>query len=147
MLDKDALLAEWVAMAAARKMDPDVVFLARQAKDGSPVYIAKCANGVHESVDSPEQALFLLVDSFRTRVEDLPETHARVQAWGGSYAADVQVARDAVAEIAWKVAKENPALSGEERDALVLAALDTEEQAQAEAALVVVQPVTERIIF
>ncbi len=127
--DTDALFAELEAMQAKYKMATGHEFSVRQApRTGFPVYICKTANGHHESAESYEHALFLLVDSFRTRIEDTEAVHLRIQAWDG---VAIKTCRKIADSIAKEVLAANPGMPGEERDALVLAALDDEESNRA----------------
>lgn len=122
-----ALGAELIELQTARKMSPRFM-ITEVTLHGRTIWTAVCANGIHQSRQSAEHALFLLVDSFRTRIEDKPETHARVQAWGGSYAADVKTARRHCAAVAQRIREQNPNMPGEQRDALVLAQLGADER-------------------
>jgi hypothetical protein len=115
-----ALAAEWAALRNTR-------FKFGQTHDrrGRKLYTCSSKYGHHESYQSHEHALFLLVDSHRARIEDKPETHQRILAWAGH--ADVKQARATARAIAKRIREENPNMPGEQRDALVLAALDRAE--------------------
>lgn len=89
---------------------------------GRTVYTVHFSHAYHESLESYEDALEQMVEAWRTRVEDLPETHARIQAIR-DYAKPREAAREVLA-IAQKVRNENPTATGEERDALVLAEIE-----------------------
>jgi hypothetical protein len=98
-----ALAAEWQALRGSR------FALRRKAdKQGRIVHVCESTHGYHESRQSAEHALFLLVDSHRVREEDRTSRVPR---------------RDAQ-RIAKAIREANPAASGEERDALFLAKLD-----------------------
>ena len=101
--------------------------LGTKVRRGVTIYTAESPNGYHESKQSHEHALFLLVDSFRVRVEDTPEVHARILSKSGG---DIKSARALAAHIARTVREAHPKVSGEERDALVLAALQEREDRQ-----------------
>lgn len=130
MHDRDALMAELEEIQARHKMQSGGEFLTREARDGSTIYAVKTANGYHESAESYDHALFLLVDSFRTRIEDTQEFRDRLALAGVSGGV-----RKALA-IGSRVKLENPDMTGEERDALTTAILERHEsdKAAAEAA-------------
>lgn len=132
-LDYDTLASELADIQKRYRMQEGLEFGFRETRGGAVVYVARSPNGYHESTESHAHALWLLVDSFRTRIEDTPEVHARLQALSG----DIQAARIEAMRIAAAVRKENPDATGPERDTLVLVALDRREQgaaaAQAEA--------------
>lgn len=106
---------ELLAIQEARGMNPRFQ-LDTEERYGKPLYVAHCANGRHESRQSLEHALFLMVDSFRTRAEDRPETHARLMEVHGC---DVKAARKLAAEMAENTRARFPAVSGEMRDAFL----------------------------
>jgi hypothetical protein len=127
--DVVALLSELGRMQSDRKMGGGVwlgVNPTKTTKDGGAVYAAVCPNGYHESTESEAHALFLLVDSFRTRAEDLPETHARIQSWGGSFR-DIDVARLTARRIAKQVRSEHPRVDGHTLDNMFNAELSKRE--------------------
>jgi hypothetical protein len=74
-----ALVSEWMALRGSRPTLSE-----RIDKQHRKVYVVDCEHGHHESLKSHEHALFLLVDSHRVRIEDLPETRARLVALGFS---------------------------------------------------------------
>ncbi len=113
------LATELATVQTDRKMCPRFTVETTIVR-GRTIHTASCANGVHQSLQSPEHAVFLMVDSFRTREEDKPEIHERIKAHGG----DIKNARRVAAQIAKTVRERSPGLSGEEYDALVLKALD-----------------------
>jgi hypothetical protein len=86
----EALRAEWSQMTTARRMTPGLVFDSRRHRDQRPIYIVRCDNGYHESLLGYEDALERLVDSHRTKAEDLEETHARYAAATGMSLADAR---------------------------------------------------------
>jgi hypothetical protein len=119
--DVASLLAELGQMQADRRMGGGVWIGTnphRKTKEGGPVFVAMCPNGYHESAESEAHALSLLVDSFRTRAEDRPEIHERIQAWGGSYA-DIRFARETAQRIAKKVRHDHPAADGASLDVML----------------------------
>jgi hypothetical protein len=120
------LARELAAKQTAGAMKPRFT-LSTETRRGSTVYIAQSANGYHESRQSPEHALFLLVDSHRTRIEDTPAFHARILAKSGG---DIKSARAVAMDLARSVRAANPNMPGAARDALVLAALQMREDAQ-----------------
>lgn len=61
-----ALRTEWVYIASTRKMPLDYMFDARRDNKGRPVFILRAQNGYHESLESYEDALRLLVESHRS---------------------------------------------------------------------------------
>lgn len=128
-----ALAQEWSTLKPSR-----FTLSERKDKKGRAVYVCECEHGYHESLQSYEHALFRLVDSHRVREEDKPETRARIQQWGGDYVDPKRALLNAQA-IAKQIREENPALSGEERDAMYVAKLDAIEQ-QAAADAKVVEP-------
>lgn len=75
-----ALADELFEMQSARKMAHGFVPSIRAGKDGRPIFVIRCANGHHESDESHEHALELLLDSHRTRIEDLESTHETARA-------------------------------------------------------------------
>lgn len=109
-----ALGAELAEIQAARGMNPRFQ-VDTEERYGRPLYVAHCANGRHESRQSPEHAMFLLVDSFRTRAEDRPETHERLMQMHGC---TVKEARRLAAEIAAELRAKHPGTPGETRDKL-----------------------------
>lgn len=125
--DLETLTLELIAMQTSRGMKRDHGFAMRKAKDGRDIFIVMCPNGYHESYESHAHAMHLLVDSFRTRVEDLPATHERIQAWGGAYA-DLKAARSYADSIAKGLVAKFPDMPGEERDALLLQSLADSER-------------------
>lgn len=125
MLDLKSLKQEWLALCAARKMDAYLEVQTREGKQGTIVRVCG-PHGCHESYDGVEAAMELLVDSFRTRVEDLETTHRAILKWRGG---DLKDARQFAAQCAAEVRGKNPGLPGEKRDALVLEALGAEEKA------------------
>lgn len=78
-----ALRTEWLLMCGQRLMPTEVMYDARRDSKGLPVFIVRAQNGYHESPESFEHALELLVDSHRTRPEDLFENHQRMMALTG----------------------------------------------------------------
>lgn len=126
--DRDALTAELGAMQDARKMERGGSFGERLARDGETViYTVTSPNGYHESAESHEHALFLLVDSHRTRVEDTPALHERILTKSGG---DIKGARSVAMRLAREVREANPDVSIEQHDALVLARLEQREADQ-----------------
>ncbi len=114
-------LAEIRETQSRLKMTPGLEFTSREARDGRPIYIVRCANGHHESYDSHAHALALLVDSHRTRAEDTPVVHERIMhGWGG----DVAHARKVAAHLSQLIRSANPNANGEERDAILIATID-----------------------
>lgn len=114
------------AIQAARGMNPrfQIDTLERY---GRPLYVAHCANGRHESRQSEEHAMFLLVDSFRTRIEDKPETHERIMEIHGM---DLKSARRYARELAQRVQEAHgKGVPGETRDKLFARELEDEEEA------------------
>lgn len=73
-----ALLKEWYEIAKARGLSTELLFDARRGKQGEPIFIVGSPNGYHESRSSFEHAVLLLVDSHRTRAEDLEEVYSRL---------------------------------------------------------------------
>ncbi len=79
----NVLRLEWLQMALERKMPTQVMYDAKRDTRGRPVFSVRSDNGYHESYVGFEDALFLLVDSHRTREEDLESTHQRYMALTG----------------------------------------------------------------
>jgi hypothetical protein len=115
---------ELLAIQEARGMNPRFQ-LDTEERYGKPIFIARCGNGRHESRQSPEHAMFLMVDSFRTRGEDRPETHARVM---GMHGCTIKDARRISAALAADLRVQQPGISGEARDMLFESALDEKER-------------------
>lgn len=117
-----ALAGELALLQEDRRMPTGIVFDARRHRDGRPIFIVRCDNGWHESFNGFEEALELLLEAHRTRVEDLETTHQRMlELWGGD---DMKTARRRCAELAARVRAANPDADGPQRDALVLAELE-----------------------
>jgi hypothetical protein len=112
-----ALAAELFAIQERLGLPNGFRPLAPFTRDGRKIFAIRFSNGYHESETSHEAALALLVDAWRTRVEDLATTHARIKG-------DRKAARKACAEIARTIRDANPRMPGEERDKLVLAAIE-----------------------
>lgn len=113
------------ALQAARGMNRRFM-LETEERYGRPLFVAHCANGRHESRQSPEHALFLLVDSFRTRAEDKAETHARIMQIHGM---DLKAARRFARELAKEIQDEHgKGVPGETRDKFLDRALDEQER-------------------
>lgn len=124
------LASKWFDLQTERKMPPGFSATIFRDRRGRLVYEVSCANGVHQSHESFEHALELLIDSHRPRVEDLEATHLRMQAWSGDV--DIKGARRLCDGLAKDVRALNPGLTGEEYDALFEEALSMREQMKAE---------------
>lgn len=118
-----ALAEEWAAHRHSR-----FTLSERRDRRGRTVYVCDCEHGHHESLQSYEHAIFLLVDSHRVRLEDRPETAARVAGLDG---VEVKAARVSVQRLAREIREANPMASGEERDGLLAAELAEMERARA----------------
>ncbi len=116
-----ALRDEWVALTTERGSDSGIMFDARRARDGRPVFIARAQSGYHESFQGYEHAMSLLVSAHRTRLEDRAETHERARE---SIGCDLQRARVFCAEIAKRVRESNPGISEAEQDVIILQEID-----------------------
>lgn len=88
---------------------------------GRRLYVCTAPIGHHESRQSYEHALFLLVDSHRIRLEDRPETARLVRFIEGG---DLKVSARRAQEMAKQIRKTNPGMPGERRDELLAAELD-----------------------
>lgn len=99
-----ALVVDWVAIAASRGMAPELDLGTRPARDGRIIYVVRCANGHHESYESHESAMRLLIDSHKTRAEDTEAVYARLIAVAG----DVFSARDMARDLGATVDKTLP---------------------------------------
>lgn len=151
-----ALRAEWSALASSRGMSDGLLFDARRGKQGQPIFIVISSNGYHESYESFEHAISLLVDSHRTRAEDREEVYSRLipilpnsdegrraiqrcrslvarrHASAGIELNDENVrdalalpmaAREVCSAMAKVVARDNPSVTSEERDRLLIEAI------------------------
>ena len=119
-----SLATEWRDIQEARHLPAGLSFDARRSRDGRPVFIVSCGNGYHESLRGYEHALELLVDSHRTRVEDLESTHRSVMAQRGEMT--IREARRVCLEAAQRVDKDHPHITGRDRDRLVLQSIGIE---------------------
>ena len=128
--DVRALREEWAAMCEHCKKDPELVFDQGRTRGGATVYRVRCANGEHWSIESPAHAMFLLVDSHRTRYEDTLVCHQRLLSWGKR---DVREARKWAARIGAEVRDAHPDATVEEHGRFVLAYIEQRE-AEREAA-------------
>lgn len=114
------LKAEWSDLVKTRQMDGRVDVGTRERRKGGTAYFVSCSNGYHESAESHEHAFSLLVESFRTRAEDRPETYEKLLGKNG----DVKAARQRAMQIAQTVRKANPMASPEEWDKLVVSEIE-----------------------
>lgn len=105
-----ALAAEWGSMRSSR-----FKFYERQDSRGRDVFGVQCEHGQHESHQGHEHALFLLVDSHRTRAEDTPEFRARLEALGMTPKEALQRSQ----QMGRDVAKASGRMPIEDHDALV----------------------------
>lgn len=74
-----ALRQEWVDLMTSRSCSTEVMYDARRAKDGRPIFCIRSHNGYCESYEGFGHALELLVDAHRTRAEDLEEVYVRLR--------------------------------------------------------------------
>lgn len=124
MPDMESLKAEWLTLCKERAMDPYLEIQKRETKRGTVVRVCG-PHACHESYDGVEAAMELLVDSFRTRVEDLEETHLAIVKWRRC---DIKAARRYASQCAREVREANPDAPGEKRDALLLEHLAQEQK-------------------
>lgn len=69
------LLGEWWTVCDARLMPREINLSMHVGQNGRPIFVVSCNNGYHESYEGFAEALESLVDSHRTRWEDLESTH------------------------------------------------------------------------
>ena len=96
---------------------------------GQRIWTCESENGFHQSKTSAEHALFLLVDSHRTRIEDTEAFRLRVKAANAGMTSKEALRR--CEQIGKQIRDANPKATGEERDALAMAHLEGLEAAAA----------------
>lgn len=111
-----ALAAEWSALRGTT-----FELSTKHDRRGRVVFVCESRFGYHESHQSHEHALFLMVDAHRTRLEDRPETAARIAATEGGSLKSAQRRAQAIAK---QVREAHPYMPGEERDGLVEKAVE-----------------------
>lgn len=118
-----ALASEWASLRGSRLMLDEL-----KTRRGR-IFRVSCDHGIHESLQSAEHALFLLVDSHRVRVTDTAEFRDRVMAANVGMLPKEALRR--CEQIAAQIREANPAATGVERDALCIAHLEALEEAAA----------------
>lgn len=110
------LAAEWASLASLRGMDLVLVVSTRRDRKGRTIYIVRCANGYHESYNSHEEALRLLISAHTTRVEDTEAFYSPlVPAAGGN----VKSARALARQLGTVTREANPLITDDDLDSLI----------------------------
>ncbi len=109
------LVEENAEIGRAKRFANTFVNVTCETKKGRTVWTCHAANGFHQSTTSAEHAVFLLVDSHRTRVEDTEEFRERLQAANGM---SKKEALRACARLTNEMRAADPRATGKERDAL-----------------------------
>lgn len=111
-----ALAREYAQIGIKRRFEHARINVTVSFKDGRTVWTCHALNGLHQSTTSAEHAVFLLVDSHRTRVEDTEEFRARVQAANAGMTKREAIRR--CARLTNEMRAADPKATGQQRDRL-----------------------------
>ncbi len=110
------LAAEFAEIGARKGFKHSRINVTTEIKKGRTIWTCHALNGYHQSTTSAEHAVFLLVDSHRTRVEDTEGFRERVQAANAGMTKREAIRR--CARLTNEMRAADPKATGQQRDRL-----------------------------